>query len=583
MKTNEKQPTDLVNLKLLVNKTGLNAAYKIISAEVSCAFNKIASARVMIVDGDPAQQDFAISSKEDGFLPGNEFEIQLGYHEKSKAIFKGIIIKQTIKSGKNKKSFILIEARDQCVQLTLGRKSRCFFDKTDSELMEEIVSDSGFKRTAMNIAATKMKHAEMVQYNVTDWDFIVCRAEMNSLLVLTLDNKIIIQEPDTKQQPVKEITYGKEVIEFESETDGRTQFGEVTARSWDFKEQSSKEKETVSVAFKENGMPDGKQIADKMGLKKYELFHTAFLNEEQLQSWSAARLLKSRMAKTIGFLRIKGTSDIIPGNTISLKGFGKRFNGTVLVSGVRHQYLEKGTWETEIRFGMDPEWFYEKRSVPDQPASGMVPGIQGLQIGIVVQINNDPEGEDRIKIQLPLVKGSENLWARVASLDAGKERGAFFRPEINDEVVVGFLDNDPRYPIVLGTLHSEAKPAPIKATDSNNEKGFVTRSKLQLIFNDEKKSVTLQTPKGKKLIIDDEGDQILLTDQHGNKITIGSSGIVLESKKDISLKTSSGSCKMEAMNISIEAATKLKANGKASADFTSSGPTIVKGALVNIN
>ncbi|HEX7904854.1 MAG TPA: type VI secretion system tip protein VgrG [Chitinophagaceae bacterium] len=583
MKTNDKQATDLVNLKLLVNKTALNAAYKIISIEVTYAFNKIASARVMIVDGDPAQQDFAISSKEDGLLPGNEFEIQLGYHEKSKAIFKGIIVKQSIKSGKNKKSFILIEARDRCVQLTLGRKSRCFFDKTDSELMEEIAKDSGFKKTAINIATTKTKHAEMVQYNVTDWDFIVCRAEMNSLLVLTLDNQLIIQAPDTKQQAVKEITYGKEVIEFESETDGRNQFEEVRARSWDYKEQSSKEKETASVAFKENGMPDGKQIADKMGLKKYELFHTAFLNEEQLQSWSAARLLKSRMAKATGFLRIKGTSDIVPGNTISLKGFGKRFNGTVLVSGIKHSYVEKGTWETEIRFGMDPEWFYEKKSVLEQPASGMVPGIQGLQIGIVVQINNDPEGEDRIKIQLPLVKGSENLWARVASLDAGKERGAFFRPEINDEVVVGFLDSDPRYPIILGTVHSEKKPAPIKATESNNEKGFVTRSKLQLIFNDEKKSVTLQTPKGKKLVIDDEGDQILLTDQHGNKITMGSSGIVLESKKDISFKSSTGSCKMEAMNVSIEATTKLKANGKASADFTSSGPTIVKGALVNIN
>ena len=171
----------------------------------------------------------------------------------------------------------------------------------------------------------------------------------------------------------------------------------------------------------------------------------------------------------------------------------------------------------------------------------------------------------------------------MSSLDAGKDRGAFFRPEVNDEVVVGFLDDDPRYPIILGTLHSGAKPAPFKATDSNHEKGFVTRSKLQFIFNDEKKSIVLQTPKGKKLVIDDDGDEISLTDQHGNKIKMNASGIVLESVKDISFKTASGSCKMEAMDISLEASTKLKANGKASADFTSSGPTILKGALVNIN
>ena len=127
MKSNDKLATDLVNMKLLLDKTVLNASYKILSVEISCCFNKITSARVMIADGDPAKQDFAISSKEDGLLPGSDFEIQLGYHEKPKTVFKGIIIKQSIKSGKNKKSFILLEARDRCVQLTLARKSRCFF------------------------------------------------------------------------------------------------------------------------------------------------------------------------------------------------------------------------------------------------------------------------------------------------------------------------------------------------------------------------------------------------------------------------------------------------------------------------
>jgi len=50
----------------------------------------------------------------------------------------------------------------------------------------------------------------------------------------------------------------------------------------------------------------------------------------------------------------------------------------------------------------------------------------------------------------------DGIWARISTLDAGKQRGTFFRPEIGDEVIVGFLNDDPRYPVVLGMVNSSA-------------------------------------------------------------------------------------------------------------------------------
>src|SRR6202000_2770268 len=105
-----------------------------------------------------------------------------------------------------------------------------------------------------------------------------------------------------------------------------------------------------------------------------------------------------------------------------------------------------------------------------------------------------------------------------------------------DELVVGFVNDDPRYPIVLGMLNSGAKPAPVKAKDSNPQKGFVTRSKMKLLFDDEKKTVTIETPKGKTIKMDDEGDSIELSDQHNNKLTMSADGITMESGKDLTLK-----------------------------------------------
>jgi len=576
----EKQATDLVSFKLLSDSKPLSGEYSILSIEVSKYFNKISSAKIVMVDGDPAKQDFPISSKDDSLVPGNDFEIQMGYQGKSKTVFKGMIIKQTIRSNKNKTSTLTIEAKDKSVKLAIGRKNQNFINKTDSEIMEEILKKSGFKE--LEIDDTMVKHTEMVQYNVADWDFIVSRAEMNSMLVFTDNNKLIIKKPDTGQEPFKEITYGKEVIEFDSELDGQTQIKEVKSHSWNYKNQKIEDSDTASIQFKENGNVKGETLAEAFGVKEFNLIHSGNLKTAELKSWSNACLLKSRMAKSSGRIKVKGMTEIKPGHVVKLNGFGKRFNGNVYVTGVRNSY-DKSIWETEIFFGLPENWFYDREDIIEKPAAGLVPGITGLQIGVVIKIEGDPENEDRIQIRLPAVDMNEGLWARVASLDAGKDRGSFFRPEINDEVVVGFIYGDPRHPIILGMLNSSANPSPFKAKDENNEKGFITRSKMKLLFDDDKKSIRLETPKGKIIEINDDKDEISISDQQNNKIKLDASGITLESAKDISFKTSTGNIKLEGVNIDVKASAKSSINGNASAEIKSSGLTVVKGSIVNIN
>ncbi|MFO0795324.1 MAG: phage baseplate assembly protein V [Candidatus Brocadiaceae bacterium] len=104
-------------------------------------------------------------------------------------------------------------------------------------------------------------------------------------------------------------------------------------------------------------------------------------------------------------------------------------------------------------------------------------------------LENDPDGEDRIKVRLPLISDAEEgIWAVSPHWMQEKGVARFFRPEIGDEVVVGFLNDDPRHPVVLGMCHSSAKPAPEPAKDDNHRKGYVSREKMEFIFDDEKKS-----------------------------------------------------------------------------------------------
>jgi uncharacterized protein involved in type VI secretion and phage assembly len=236
-----------------------------------------------------------------------------------------------------------------------------------------------------------------------------------------------------------------------------------------------------------------------------------------------------------------------------------------------------------VEFGLDPEPFAAHFPVTARPAGGLVPAVHGLQMGVVTGLAKDPDDEDRIKVRIPLVSPSEEgIWARLGTLDAGDHRGTFFRPEIGDEVVVGFVDSDPRCPVVLGACHSSAHHVPEPGQDANDLKGYQSRSKMRLTFDDDKKVAILETPAGNRLTLSENDQRVAITDQNGNSITLDAQGITLKSAKDLKL-TASGDVTIEGTNLQLSGRAQLKAQGQASAELGSSGTTSVSGSLVRIN
>ncbi|MDJ0628974.1 MAG: phage baseplate assembly protein V [Rhodobacter sp.] len=74
----------------------------------------------------------------------------------------------------------------------------------------------------------------------------------------------------------------------------------------------------------------------------------------------------------------------------------------------------------------------------------------GLVTGLVIDVD-DPDNLGRIKVEMPGEPGlSDTAWAPVASPMAGNDRGLFLAPELEDEVVVGFMGADPEQPVILG-------------------------------------------------------------------------------------------------------------------------------------
>ncbi|RZJ52285.1 MAG: Rhs element Vgr protein, partial [Flavobacterium sp.] len=116
---------DLVTHKILIEGEELSKTYQVKSIVVQNEVNRIPMAQIVLVDGEASERDFKLSN-EDLLIPGKKIEITAGYHNDEETIYKGIIIKHSIKI-KESTSLLIVECKDEAVKLTIGRKSKYFY------------------------------------------------------------------------------------------------------------------------------------------------------------------------------------------------------------------------------------------------------------------------------------------------------------------------------------------------------------------------------------------------------------------------------------------------------------------------
>ena len=528
-------PRHVITKKVFINGTVLSNEIQLAQITVSKSFNKIAYARLVFADGSASDRSFPLSN-DDKFKPGSEIRVQLGYEGEADTVFEGIIIKHAIKVSQQG-SLLLIEAKDKAIKLAAARKHAYYINKTDSEVITTLARPVDPNPVVDTTSSPPPK--QLVQFDASDWDFIVTRAEANGMLVLTDDGKIIVKKPSTTGAPVLTATYGDNLWEFEGEMDARRQLQSVTSQSWDYTTQQPETSSAGTATFTENGNVASTELGAVLGAE-VKLTHTGHLTQQQLQDWSDAYAMRSHLSKAIGRVRVEGNAAVKPGTMVTLAGVGDRFNGNVFVTGVLHHF--EGNWQTDIQFGWREEWFYKKEDVMDKPAAGLLPGVNGLQIGTVLDLDDtEGGGQYRVKVHIPSITSSnEGIWARVATLDAGANRGVYFRPQLTDEVVLGFLNDDPREPVIVGYLHSkDSKKSALPEQDGSLQYGFVTQEGIKLIFDDTNKRMTLLVPTAsgeKSLIINSDASAIELKDDNQNSIKMDSSGITINAVKDVTIR-----------------------------------------------
>jgi len=585
----------VVKLSLFSNGTAIDETIQIISVNVNKAINKIPFAKIVLLDGDMPEQDFPVSNSDD-FKPGSEIKISAGYDVDENIIFEGIVIRHSIKVSGDNYSRLIIECRDKTVAMTVGRKNVNYIDAKDSDIMSQLIGN--YSGLSAKVEASNTEYKELVQYYSTDWDFMLSRAEINGMLVCVDDATITIGTPKDKNEAQLEVTYGEDLMEFSADLDARSQLASVSSSAWDPAKQEIVNAEEGVLKLGESGNLASAELAKVVGLDKFCLQSPVPLESTALSGWAKGQQLKAALARIRGRVKFQGSAKAKIGGLIELTGVGERFSGRVFVSVVEHE-ITGGQWSTCVDFGMSDNWFAEQRDLVSPPASGLLPGIEGLQIGVVLKLGDDPAGEYKVQVKLPVMAAEqEGVWARLANFYASEGVGAFFIPEIGDEVVLGYLNNDPSNPVVLGSLYSSKRTMPYELTDDNYTKALVTKAELKIEFDDEKKVISIVTPGKNSVVISDEEKSILLEDQNGNKVVLAESGITMNSPKDISITaqgkivleatdditlTASADISVEGLNVSHKAQVGFSAEGSATAELSASGQTTIKGAMVMIN
>ncbi|WP_316738494.1 phage baseplate assembly protein V [Pedobacter aquatilis] len=574
-------------LNISIDGAAIPVDFNLLSVGVQHELNKISEAQLLFL-ADAARDPFAISDS-GIFKVGSLVEVRCGYSTaQADLIFSGIVTAQSMDMGRGNGVQFKIICKHKAVLMSLPHKSRVFSDVKDSEIWATLISAAGLEA---KVSPSSLLHESLVQHDCSDWDFIVQRAQRLGFdVICEADGGLRITPADLNISERLSLSYGETILDFKAHYDASGQLPGLSVSGWDSSNQeefSEAAAEPVLSGFAGPNQENLNNIFSENG----NAFSAAISEVQDAAQRADSELLRMRLCALRGEVQFYGEASLLPGDLIALRGLGSLYSGKAFVSGV-YQEFGGGDWITTARFGLEQAKSAETelQNRLSEATNLQASSVQTLRIAKVLEVSSDPDGAFRIQVQLPGL-GLEMLWARVSGFYASRGSGAFFMPEVDDEVLVGFLGEDFASPVVLGSLYSAAHPAPVSQNKHNDIKLISTRSGLALSFNDAQKVISLSTPGGAKVEMNDEKAILKFADQNGNQFILGREGISITSTKGISLSAAQGitaiseqgKISLKALHIENAAQVSFSADSGMETKLSAAAQLSIQGAIVKIN
>lgn len=421
---------------------------------------------------------------------GQRMEVLVVEKEQQQLLFRGVIVEQQLQIRRDDVEMILT-LRHDLQRLQSTHRSRVFEQQTDAVMTGNILLTGNIPFTG--ITGMDIFHDQLVQCRCSDWQFLRSRLNANGVWLFPTPEGVSIQRPVLSPVPVHTLRRQASTIQEDVLIeDCRWCFSEqyqpatLTASSWDAQIQQID-------SFPACPVPLGKQAFDTttglyLNLSPWVFNYSTPLGIEQTAQFADSVLMNLQAARASGAFRLDGGGHYRLGDTLALEGYGPTLDGNGVVTGIRQSICKESGWRTTLSLGVNDVL----RDL------NIIPRVNGLHIGVVSAFREDPSGMNRLRVKIPMLGESNNeLWARLATPYASALSGFCFYPEEGDEVVIGFFDEDPSYPVILGSMHNPLNPAPVMPSQDNRLKTLVVNhagQKCELTFNTVESSVTLRSP-----------------------------------------------------------------------------------------
>ncbi|MDE9497075.1 phage baseplate assembly protein V [Xenorhabdus bovienii] len=474
---------------------------------------------------------------------GKTLRLELTDGGRKWVLFNGLITRKTLKI-KNKQLLLTLVVKHRLQLMVDTQHSQLFKASSEKAILNTLLNQAGIKARFERIAALDQKHEQMVQFRCSDWHFLLCRLAATGVWLLPTIEGVQLVQPDalksnhvytlkSRGDEKKDIVVKDACWQFDNHLNPAS----LEVSGWDIsKQQVLSGGRHGSVAVGKAALsPDRLASLNK---ESWDIRYSSPLTTQESGYLAQGLLLNQRISGVTGEFLLKGDGRYQLGDNIQLTGFGSQLDGTASITAVRHRFNRRIGWETTVNIGLQQEYL---PVLPDAPE---------LHIATVAKYQQDSAALNRIPIILPVLnRPNEFLWARLGKPYASHESGFCFYPEPGDEVIVGFFENDPRYPVILGAMHNPKNKAPLEPSQENQEKVLVVKkgeNQQQLFIN------------GKEKII---------------QINAGENQITLQQDKDIALTTKKElTLKAQTMNATMEKSVAI--SGKNSVE--------IKGAKINL-
>jgi phage protein D len=502
----------------------------------------------------------------DDYKVGSKLEITVGAisdQSGGQPVFKGEIVALEPEFDPNGVT-IVIRAYDQTHRLQHGKKVRTFQQSSASDMVKKVLGEAGLTASA---ESTQVVFEFFQQSDETDRDFIRRLERMHDYELYDDGSKVNFRAASKLKAPAVTLTYQDNLLSFRPRLSAAQQETDVQVRGWDIK---GKQPITSSQSSPTPPVQIGASRAKDFG-------KTLLVSDRSVANSNEASLLaKSTMERTAaGFAEAEGSClgepKVKVGETVEIKGVGKKFSGKYVISSVTHVMRSPGTYKTFFTIsGRSDRGLLDLMHPPQERPWG-----QQMVVGLVTN-NNDPDKMGRIRVKYPSLSDSEeSAWARVLSHNAGKERGIFMLPQVGDEVVVAFENGESRRPLVIGSVFN-GKDLPGNELLPDQKGGFAVMSNDRGYVHT-KEDLTFKSDK--KMIIEVTNDQE--SKVQGAVKNEGSKTVEMKAGTSYTLEAGS-SMTVKGATISVEAQGSLKLKG-ATVDIESSGPATFKGATVEVS